>query len=80
MPSGVSSSGGSVAHCVRECHLGVLYYKKPILVTLACLFYSLFAYKSKLLTLLGNKKPGALSYTGLLVVAGVGLEPTTFGL
>ena len=36
MPSGVSSSGGSVAHCVRECHLGVLYYKKPILVYLRC--------------------------------------------
>ena len=51
----------------RESMRGVLYYQKPILATLACPFYSLRLQKQAF-DAPGNKKPGALSYTGLLVV------------
>jgi len=46
----------------------MLYYLKSLLISPVSVFLFPFGYKSKLFYALGNKKPGALSYTGLLVV------------
>ena len=63
----------------REYHLGMLYYQKPLLAALVTSFLFPVAYKYKHLTRHVIKNP-AKFFAGFLVVAGVGLEPTTFGL